>query len=347
MTESGVVPQEAKLPNFSTAKGSNGEAQFIIDADKWWNDYTGAPSFCEEKSVRRRFAHRIATDGYSASIATTKDAPTPAPAAAVPTARASKRKRGAQSATPDEAEQVWLRGITADSLSQARQRGDHMVGLDPGRRDIFTAVYHHEGAEQHLQEAHPADHNKYRSISWSKQRWYEVSGINEHIAKSNYWLKETDESRRLHQALLQTPTAKVANEQAFCEHITHRMQHAASATRYFRQPCHRKLRRKRKIRRQAALQQACNTISCYRHSTIVAYGDAKFASSSKGLAPTPTSSLRRQLANTCRVCDVDEFRTSKLCSACHRAMLGMRIPGELPPLHKLQCTALACTQLHQ
>lgn len=329
-----MVPPEARLPNFSTVAGSNGERQFSLDADKWWNDYTGAPSFCE--TVHRKFANRIVTDGYSASVVITMPAPPVMPA---PSARPAKRKRVAQSNVSAEADQAWIRGITADSLKQARMKGDRMVGLDPGRRDIFTAVIHQEGAEQHLQSAHPTKSDKYCSLSWSNKRWHEVSGSKEHSAKSTYWLQANPV---LHNALLQTPTAKVASERAFCAHIAHRMQHAAAVAQHFSQPCHRKLRRKRKIRQQAALQQACNTISERKRTTVVAYGDAKFASSSKGLAPTPTSSLRRQLARTCKVCDVDEFRTSQLCCACHRVMPGMRIPGELPPLHKL---SLACTQL--
>ena len=134
----------------------------------------------------------------------------------------------------------------------------------------------------------------------------------------------------VHQALLATPTPKVATVEAFGTHISYKSQHAKVVADHFGKPCYRKMRRKRKIRRQAALQKACNVICQKKHTSIVAYGDAKFASASKGLAPTPTTAIRRQLGKTCKVVDVDEFRTSMLCCACHRAMPGMPTTAQQP-----------------
>ena len=163
-------------------------------------------------------------------------------------------------------------------------------------------------------------------------RWHEVSRSKEHKAKSDNWLQDAPALRA---NLLSTPTPKVADTQAFGNHINHRLQHALSVQQHFTKPCQCKLRRKRKVRQQKALQEVCNTISLHSSKTVVAYGDAKFSSSSRGLAPTPTCSLRRHLGTTCTVCDVDEFRTSMLCCECHRAMVGMPIPGKLLALQQL------------
>ena len=298
-----MVPQTENLPNFSTAKGSNGEAQFLQDADRWWGAYTGAPSFCT--SIKKEFHHRIQTDGFSASILTI-------PLSTQSATAAHKRKR-------QPTDQGWVRGMEAGVIMQAQQTG-HLVGVDPGRRAIFTAAVHTDTAAAHLGDTHLDQTTKYRTFSWSAKRWHEESGSNERKQKAKTWLEEEP---LLHQAMLNTPTPKVATVQLYTAHILHRLQHAEAVGDFYSKPKHRKLRRKAKIRRQKALQKACNDISLRSHKTVVAYGDAGFSCSSRGLAPTPTSSLRRKLGNTCRVCDVDEFRTSMLCCACHNTMTGM------------------------
>ncbi|KAL3142401.1 hypothetical protein ABBQ38_002736 [Trebouxia sp. C0009 RCD-2024] len=323
------------LPTFST-KGDNGEARFTQDDDKWWRQCTGAPAFCD--SIKKKFAHRVSTDGYSASVITRRPLRQPVPAAP---SRPPKRKRG----TSDAADCVdpnkqWVRGVDAEAIRQVAsstnpQQEGYLVALDPGRRSIFTAVVHDPNpnvdSQQHLQDPQPHSLDKYFSLSWSNKRWHEVSGSNESKAKSKHWLQEAP---AVQAALLSTPSPKTASTQAFGQHIQHRLQHADAVLSHFLRPRHCKLRRKRKMRYQKALQEVCSTISQGNRNTIVGYGDARFHSSSKGLAPTPTTALRRHLGTTCRVCDVDEFRTSMLCCACHRPMVGMPLqpmlsPGEL------------------
>ena len=320
----------AGLPSFSTSDKQDGEAAFTRDADIWWGNCTGAPSFCA--AIKKEFQHRVTTDGYSASVTTVR---MPADGQAASTAPASQQKKRKRAAAANDPNQQWVRGVDAGAIKQAQLDG-RLVAVDPGRRSIFTAAVHdREGLEQDLQADSPIPSQRYPRFSWSNKRWHEVSGTNEHNAKSRKWLQDAP---ALHANLLSTPTAKVADTEAFGQHIRHRLQHAVAVQRHFSKPCHRKLRRKRKIRRQKALQEVCNTISLHRSKRVVAFGDAKFSSSSKGLAPTPTSSLRRHLGNTCRVCDVDEFRTSMLCCACHRAMVGMPIPGKLLALQQLPFT---------
>lgn len=322
------------LPTFST-KGDNGEARFTQDADKWWRQCTGAPAFCD--SIQKKFAHRVSTDGYSASVTTRRPLRQPVPAAP---SRPPKRKRGTSDVTDSakDPNKQWVRGIDADAIRQAvscdyPQQEGYLVALDPGRRSIFTAVVHdpHGDSQQHLQDPQPDPLDKYFSLSWSNKRWHDVSGSNESKAKSKHWLQEAP---AVQAALLSTPSPKTSTIQAFGQHIQHRLQHANAVLSHFLTPCHRKLRRKRKMRYQKALQEVCSTISQGNRNTIVGYGDARFHSSSRGLAPTPTTALRRHLGTICRVCDVDEFRTSMLCCACHRPMVGMPLqpfssPGEL------------------
>ncbi|KAL3133951.1 hypothetical protein ABBQ32_008398 [Trebouxia sp. C0010 RCD-2024] len=246
------------LPTFST-KGDNGEARFTQDADKWWRQCTGAPAFCNfiQKAGtpvhnQKKFAHRVSTDGYSASVTPRRLLRQPVSAAP---SRPRKRRRG----TSDAADCVdpnkqWVRGIDADAIRQAAsceypQEQGHLVALDPGRRSIFTTVVHdpHGDSQQHLQDPQPAPLDKYFSLSWSNKRWHDVSGNNESKAKSKHWLQEAP---AVQAALLSTPSPKTTSVQAFGQHIQHRLQHANAVLSHLLTPRHRKLRRKRKMRYQ-------------------------------------------------------------------------------------------------
>ena len=194
----------AGLPTYNSADKVNGEPAFTRDADKWWGDCTGAPSFCA--SIKKQFQYRVATDGYSASVTTIS---MPADGQAASTAPAGqpkdrKRKRGA---AVDDPNSQWVRGVDAGAIKQAQLDG-RLVAVDPGRRSIFTAAVHdRDGLEQDLQAVSPTLSQRYRSFSWSNKRWHEVSGTNEHNAKSRKWLQDAP---ALHANLLSTPTAKVA-----------------------------------------------------------------------------------------------------------------------------------------
>ena len=169
----------AGLPSFGTSDKQDGEAAFTRDADIWWGNCTGAPSFCA--SIKKEFQHRVTTDGYSASVTTVR---MPADGQAASTAPASQQKKRKRAAAAVDPNQQWVRGVDAGAIKQAQLDG-RLVAVDPGRRSIFTAAVHdREGLEQDLQADSPTPSQRYRSFSWSNKRWHEVSGTSEHNAKS-------------------------------------------------------------------------------------------------------------------------------------------------------------------
>ncbi|DBB01112.1 TPA: hypothetical protein ACH3X1_001004 [Trebouxia sp. C0004] len=201
----------------------------------------------------------------------------------------------------------WVQGLPTRRLVQLAR----IVGLDPGRKALFTAVVHSQQASDSLQGKRPCEH-RCDSVSWSCSRWQEAAGIKYRLHKTGLWIsRKTD----LNAALLATPTAKVASSAQFLHHIRHRMQHTAAAQTHFGDRRHRQLRWRSFIKRQQAYSAICKEISGGSSDTVVAYGDAKFSSSCcKGNPSTPTVSLRRKLGHCChgtRQYDTDEFRTNK------------------------------------
>ena len=301
------------LPSLSSKKDT-GCQEFIANANSWWERHTDAVSFSKRSdSSGRTFNHQVQTDGVSVSVlmiqphAASLDASSTTPSA--PPA-SKKRKRQEQHSSE------WVQGLPDRYLDQPQR----IVGLDPGRKALFTAVVHSQQAAESLQSAQPT---KYDSLSWSRSRWQEAAGIKYRLHKTNLWLSSRPS---LNAALLATPTAKVATSAEFLHHIRHRMQHTAAAQDHFGDRRHKQLRWGSYIKRQQAYSAICKDISGGSRDTVVAYGDAKFSSCSKGTPSTPTVSLRRQLGHCCRVFDTDEFRTSKLCCACKTAMDGMHLP---------------------
>ncbi len=229
----------------------------------------------------------------------------------------TSRKRQRQDSRAAAGE--WVQGLPSRHLVQPAR----IVGLDPGRKALFTAVVHSQQAADGLQAGRPCEH-RYDSLSWSCSRWQEAAGIKYRLLKTELWI-----SRKpgLNAALLATPTAKVASSAQFLHHIRHRMQHTAAAQTHFGDRRHRQLRWRSFIKRQQAYTAICKEITGGSKETVVAYGDAKFSSSCcKGNPSTPTVSLQRKLGHCCQVYDIDEFRTSKLCCACKTAMDGMPLP---------------------
>ncbi|KAL3141215.1 hypothetical protein ABBQ38_003554 [Trebouxia sp. C0009 RCD-2024] len=243
--------------------------------------------------------------------------PAQSPSAYTQQSSTRSRKRKRQQQTSEE----WVRGLSDRNIGQPQR----IVGLDPGRKSLFTAAIHSQSAADSLQQQHSfgANGTKYSTLSWSSGRWREASGVNYRLNKTGLWLGQNFTQ----DALEATPSAKVATVALFTQHITHRMQYEAAAVDHFGDRRHRQLRRRTFIKTQQAYSALCRSISAGSQDTVVAYGDASFSSSCcKGNPSTPTVSLRRNLGYHCKVYDTDEFRTSRLCCACKTAMDGMPLP---------------------
>ncbi|DBA69500.1 TPA: hypothetical protein ACH3X2_012776 [Trebouxia sp. C0005] len=262
----------ADLPSLSPA----GEKQFTAERASWWQRCTDYQSFCTHtERTHREFHFQVETDGISVSILMFQ--PASGSASAPPVApNSKKRKRRQQQQTSS----AWVSGLPDSQLLQAPR----IVGLDPGRKALFTAVVHSQPAADSLHRGRPCE-SKYDTLSWSCSRWQEASGIKHRLRKSELWLNRKP---ALKAALLDTPTAKVWSTDQFMLHIKHRLQHAPEAVAHFGDRRHRQLRWSTYIKRQQAYAAVCKAISNGSRDTVVAYGDASFSSSCcKGNPSTP------------------------------------------------------------
>ena len=157
--------------------------------------------------------------------------------------------------------------------SPSIQDAHRIIGIDPGRINMFTAVVHSPQSAQTLTHAQPG---KYSSLHWTQGNWYEASGANFRSAKVSAWLNK---SHKVQRAINRTPTPRVASVQEFRHHVTHRVLHHPKVSSHFMARCYQTLRWRSYITKQQALAQMCNDIAgdCKPEHTVVAFGNASFA----------------------------------------------------------------------
>ena len=159
----------AGMPLLTANKGAK---EFIRHQESWWNWYTECVNFSKQThQSKRRFNFQVQTDGISVSGLMFRPFPKPPlqtnTAAATPPPPGRKRKRHSraeQSSRTTTGECV--QGLPDRHLMQPAR----IVGLDPGRRALFTAVVHSQQAADSLQGERPCEH-RYDSLSWSCSRW--------------------------------------------------------------------------------------------------------------------------------------------------------------------------------
>ena len=197
-----------------------------------------------------------------------KPKPTPPSALAQPPSTSTGKKRNRQEQTTT----AWVRGLPDKHIGEAQR----IVGLDPGRKALFTAIIHSQSAADSL-KAQRSHGSKYTTISWGSSKWHEANGTTYLLHKTNLWLNKKPAFK---DALQDTPSAKVASIASHVEHIQHRMQHEAGAVDHFEDMRHRNLRWRTFIKRQQAYTSICKDISAGSADTVVAYGYASFSFSS-------------------------------------------------------------------
>ena len=149
----------------------SGNSKYAFVANHWWGQYTSSPEFCRQ--VKRQYAYVLVIDGVSVGVWTCKPKCPPAPAESV----TGKRKRAPSNNSS------WVKGLPVNTLMTSQR----IVGLDPGRNSLFTAVVHEQHATSSLQAAQLVKH---KVFARTRSRWQEESGIKHGKLKRELWLHD-------------------------------------------------------------------------------------------------------------------------------------------------------------
>ena len=123
---------------------------------------------------------------------------------------------------------------------------------------------------------------------------------------------------------LATPSPRCYSVAAFQVYLHHVLAHKDALLEFYGSLRWRRLRWKSHINRTKAYDELCQRVTGGDPETVVAFGDGRFSSSSRGHAPGPVKTLYRELKRRLRgrMRKVDEFRTSIVCSKCRERMDG-------------------------
>jgi hypothetical protein len=205
---------------------------------------------------------------------------------------------------------------------------DRVVGLDPGRRDLFVAVH--------------GEHKKDK-VKCSTKEWYSITGFTRAKKKRETWLKNNQELQKIVQGeciyicvgiaiwvlmdcfmCVDIPTYCTSAIATYRKYLEYVLQHINALLEFYGKIRWRRLRWKGYIGRQKGYNIVSKRITAGKPTTVVAFGAAGFSSSSRGHAAGPVKGLYQELKKRCRTIKVDEFRTSMLCSECDVKLDGFR-----------------------
>lgn len=245
------------------------KAQFRNDANNWWNIVF---NFDNLTTANRRFSYSLSTDGVNTSVHLQKRIP-------------------AETFVND-----W--GYDYNGQYHDMVFSDRVVGLDPGRRELFVAV---DG---------PGPENVIRC---SNGRWKELSGAAYSEKKIALWTEGDP-------VILNVPPSGAYTFDQFQTHWYYVLESLDYMIDFYLPLKWRKLRFDTRITRQKAYDKICNELIGNNPTTIIAYGGGRFDHASRGRFPTPNKHLFVQLKRRCRTRLTPEYNTSKLCSNCRHEL---------------------------
>ena len=253
------------------------------DPDALWARYFNVKAVMRGKKI---FAGRILTDGVSASVLCK---------------RTEKRKIGAR--------RVRLTDFQVTPV----------FGVDPGRRNIITAVKYSREAFDNMGRVNPP---KFETFAVSNGWYQESNGGRRRGLKMKLWTEQNEEIKTFNASTLSSKTSSSEN---FLFYLKHLFKSLASLLNFNGARRVRHLRWTSFIKKKKTEEKI---VKKFPRGAIIALGDASRSSTFGHLPSTPTSSLERLLKRRFRVYMVDEFRTSKLCAGCHKELGGAEYDGK-------------------
>ena len=231
-------------------------------APEFWRRIFNVERF---ETANRKFAGEILTDGHAVSIVMRKP------------------KQEAQAPRPLVLEEY-----------------DDVLGLDPGRTDLFTTCDLHGEHKHHS----------------TKQFRHDATFMNS-LKTIKGWMDRSALAKRVNEQL---PTRKTSDLQVLRQHIQYVLPVLDCMLQWHMDKPFRKLKLRRYIASKKALQRICDELTSRGgRRTLIGYGDWSNRDSGgiiKGSMPGPVKKLEAELHKRCRVVSIDEFRTSKLHHTC-------------------------------
>ena len=187
--------------------------------------------------------------------------------------------------------------------------GCRVIGVDPGRRDIYTS------AEPARRTSDGIGGNRRHDVRhYSSGRWLHDCGASKARVRTNNWIRKAGLSDWNNNM----PTHKVSSVSAFIAYMRYVLQQLHPFMELMLRKRSRNQRFTNYIKRQKALSRMVNTMVKPRNEEdkgkpiVISFGAARFGT----CGPQKTLAKELKKRRDVTVVDMDEHRTSMLCSKC-------------------------------
>jgi len=184
-------------------------------------------------------------------------------------------------------------------------KDEDLVALDPGLRMLFVGC----------------NNKDKKIISCSGKNYYHDAGINRINDKQR---RHYNKDEIVLSYIRNMPVGKTNNIDEFCKHLRYCLNNLDKALEFHYKNPFRKWKFTKYILERKKLNDLCKLISNKENVTqsskvVVGFGDWSNPNDSmiRGHKRGRVLKLKRELRKWCKVIDVNEFRTSKLCCKCH------------------------------
>ena len=300
---------------------------FGLEALNWWTKVLNLRKPLVQQQSYRRFSFMIHTDGMGCTVKVAKWVPKQPKM----TDEEAKVKRREAAVAFGRAELRRVEGL--------EETGCNFVGVDPGRSKVVTVVKQTFPSAAEVEET---------VLELSNERYYHECYYNYRSRRIALWSSKLGVARWWQQQ----PSARYGRLIDTLENVRYIFSGQVDKIFALRlsDKC-KKLRWKVYIHQQKTFERFCremlSDLPPDKH-TVIAFGDGKFPTSSRGYAATPRSkklieTLRRlkQRARWRRynitVLDIWEFNTSQVCSKCHHDEALKDLRGATKPHFVRRC----------
>ncbi|RLN96521.1 hypothetical protein BBJ28_00018299 [Nothophytophthora sp. Chile5] len=273
----------------------------------------------------RRFAFEVKTNGYGASILLTR----PILVASTTTSF------GKPKPTPPNGELDELtKGVASlpDGYSPAV-----LIGIDPGVRNLCTAVSVGRLPKRRRRRRRWLTTRGRRKRKKKNRRYQQGQTIHEihtkeyrHLAGAKsfvFWVENLKKREPWYAGVIRAmPSFKTANFDLYRERLKFLWLHLGFLVAFSAEKSFLKWRFLRSRKRMAALDALARRIVPKASPLVcIAYGDWSNQDRIKGHPTSPVKGFKEALKRRATVLTVDEYRTSQLCSLCHRRLEWARL----------------------
>jgi len=178
--------------------------------------------------------------------------------------------------------------------------GRKLIGYDPGRIDIFTAVVGASREEEKI-------------IKMSRREYYMMTGMTKNLRDRNRWTKNAPDINRMNTS---TPPKRVSSAVLFTRHCHYAIDHLGVLVDFYGASRFTRQKFKTYMGKQKTWNEIADRLTGGDRRVVIAFGNGSFPHNSAGGASTPLKRLFWELRKRCIVRLIDEYRTSVTCSLC-------------------------------